>query len=40
MTRPAVIPWSADDIAEALRDRYRAEPEGNEPQQETEMQSP
>ena len=28
MTRPAVIPWSADDTAAALRDRYRAEPEG------------
>ena len=28
MTRAAVIPWSADDTAEALRDRYRAEPEG------------
>ena len=28
MTRQAVIPWSADDTAEALRARYRAEPEG------------
>ena len=28
MPRSAVIPWSADDIAEALRDQYRAEPEG------------
>ena len=28
MTRAAVIPWSADDTAAALRARYRAEPEG------------
>ena len=28
MTRQAVIPWSADDTAEALQKQYRAEPEG------------
>ena len=28
MTRQAVIPWSDNDTAEALQQRYRAEPEG------------
>ena len=28
MSRAAVIPWSADDTAEALQKQYRAEPEG------------
>ena len=28
MTRQAVIPWSDNDIAEALQQWYRVEPEG------------